>query len=526
VADVTTRSSTWKCIHSLFPLNCPFPRRMPRVARFLLAAMSAIATSPVLAHGFGQRFDLPLPLWLWLTGAGATIALTFVVMAVFVAERPVDARYPRVELLRFPVVRWAANGTTVALIRALAVLLFVLTACAGLIGNQDPYSNLITTMVWIVWWVGVAFTCALIGDVWTLVNPLRTLYAWAEAAYATVTGGRSLSRGRRYPAWLGTWPAVLVFLGFAWAELIWGNKDVPRQLGIALVVYAALTWLAMFVFDRESWLAHGEGFSVAFGVLARFAPTEFVAASRDVPRRRFDLRPPGAGLMTSRPVSWSFMAFVLLMLATVTFDGFQETSLMQRIDTATQSSHAMSAFLFALSEWGFDESRVTHTFMLVAFAVAFVAIFWLTSWVTLHWIAGRRGLRLQGGELTASTTACSFVLTLVPIAVAYHLSHYFSLLLTAGQFLIPLVSDPFGWGWNLFGTAGYKVNLAIVSPYVFWYGAVGIIVLGHVIAVYLAHVAALRLFGRHALIGEIPMLLLMVAYTTLSLWILAQPIVG
>src|SRR4051794_27155935 len=104
-ADVTTRSFIWKCIRSLFPLNFPFPRRTPRVARFLVAATSGIATSPVLAHGFGQRFDLPLPLWLWLTGAGATIVLTFVVMALFVRERPVDARYPRVDLLRVPVVR-------------------------------------------------------------------------------------------------------------------------------------------------------------------------------------------------------------------------------------------------------------------------------------------------------------------------------------------------------------------------------------------------------------------------------------
>ena len=164
--------------------------------------------------------------------------------------------------------------------------------------------------------------------------------------------------------------------------------------------------------------------------------------------------------------------------------------------------------------------------MLLVFAIAFVAVFCLTSWITLRWTAGWFGKQAADNELTAGAVARSFALTLVPIAVAYHLSHYFSLLLAAGQFVIPLASDPFGWGWNLFGTAGYKVNLAIVSPYVFWYGAVAIIVLGHVIAVYLARIAALRLFGRQALVGEVPMLLLMVAYTTLSLWILAQPIVG
>ena len=520
---VIARSYTSKSCRNLYPASRVVPRIAARVASFALALSLA---SPARGHGFGQRFDLPLPLWLWITGAAATIVLTFVVMALFVKQHATDARYPRLDLFRFPPARFAANAWTAAMARTLAVALFVLTVCAGLFGNQDPYANLATTMIWIVWWVGFAFFCALIGDLWRVVNPLRTVFAWAERAYATLTRGKPLSLRRRYPRLLGTWPAVLVFFGFAWGELIWANKDVPRQLGVALVVYAAVTWLGMFVFDREAWLVHGEAFSVAFGVLSRFSPIEYVPSSAARSRPRLDLRPFGAGLITSRAVSWSFMVFVLLMLATVTFDGFQETSLMQRIDTVAESWHPMAALLFDLSDWGFDETRVTHTFMLAAFAVAFVAIFWLTSWITLHWITRGRGSDASARRLTASETACSFVLTLVPIAVAYHLSHYFSLLLTAGQFIIPLASDPFGWGWNLFGTAGYKVNLAVVSPYVFWYGSVMLIVLGHVIAVYLAHLASLRLFGRHALLGEVPMLILMVAYTTLSLWILAQPIVG
>jgi hypothetical protein len=166
--------------------------------------------------------------------------------------------------------------------------------------------------------------------------------------------------------------------------------------------------------------------------------------------------------------------------------------------------------------------------MLAVFPLGFIAIFWLTSWGMVH-LAER--WRSDGPEVTrrisVGEAACAFVLTLVPIAVAYHLAHFFSLLLTAGQFIIPLASDPFGFGWNLFGTAKYKVDLGIVSPYVFWYSAVALIVIGHVIAVFIAHVT-LRVFGtrRSALMSQIPMVALMVAYTTLSLWILAQPIVG
>jgi hypothetical protein len=497
-------------------------RLASRRARVLFGVAAASPASQSCAHGFGQRFDLPLPLWLWLTGAGGTIVLTFLLMGLFMKEAPSKPGYPRFDLLAFRVVRWIANPRIVALLRTLAVLLFVLTICAGFIGNQDLYFNLITPMVWVVWWVGVAFACALIGDLWTLINPWRTLFVWIEKVYAAITRGRRLSLALDYPTRLGTWPAVVAFLVFAWAELIWADKNVPSRLAAVALGYSAYTWTGMFVFGREKWLAHGEAFTVAFGVLARFAPIEFVARSEDETDRQLNLRPLGAGLMTAEAVGGSFMAFVILMLATVTFDGFQETALMQQLDTGAQSIHEVASVLFELSEWGFGESRVVHTLTLVAFAIAFLAVFWTVNWISLR----GRAPRTDGHALTAGVVARSFVLTLVPIAVAYHLSHYFSLLLTAGQFTIPLASDPFGWGWNLFGTAGYKVNLAIVSPYVLWYSAVSIILIGHVVAVYLAHRVALRLFGNEALEREVPMVLLMVAYTSLSLWILAQPIVG
>jgi hypothetical protein len=120
-----------------------------------------------------------------------------------------------------------------------------------------------------------------------------------------------------------------------------------------------------------------------------------------------------------------------------------------------------------------------------------------------------------------------FVLTLVPIGIAYHLAHYHSLLLVAGQYAIPLLSDPFGYGWDLFGTTLYRVDFSVVDAASMWYLSVGAIVIGHVVAVYLAHVMALRVYGnaRTALQSQIPMLVLMVYYTMSSLWILSQPIV-
>lgn len=352
-------------------------------------------------------------------------------------------------------------------LRVAAAVLFVLSLVAGFFGNQDPYRNLLPTVVWVLWWVGLGFVCALVADFWAPLNPLDTLFRWAGAPTLRLA----------WPLRLGAWPAVVLFFGFAWAELVWPDKDVPARLACAVLGYAIVTWIGMFLYGREAWLARGEAFSLAFGLLARFA----LFGRRD-----------------AQPVSFSFMVFVLLMLATVTYDGFLETPAMQGIATALVGLPG----LFALSELGLGESLLIESGLLLLFALAFVAFF-----------LGTRVTR-------------EFVLTLVPIAVAYHLSHYFSLLLTAGQFIIPLASDPFGFGWDLFGTAGHKVNLGIVSPYVFWYGAVTLIVVGHVLAVLQAHRLAQHVYPGRVFSSQVPLMVLMVAYTTLSLWILAQPIVG
>ena len=103
-----------------------------------------------------------------------------------------------------------------------------------------------------------------------------------------------------------------------------------------------------------------------------------------------------------------------------------------------------------------------------------------------------------------------------------------SFLLITGQYVIPLISDPLGYRWDLFGTAHYQVDTDLLSARVAWYLAVSFVVLGHVYAVYLAHVVAGRIFGsgHGAFLSQIPMVLLMVLYTMASLWILAQPMVA
>ena len=198
------------------------------------------------------------------------------------------------------------------------------------------------------------------------------------------------------------------------------------------------------------------------------------------------------------------MVFVVLLLATVTFDGL----------TATPAWVEVSGAIAEVV----SGSTAVGTVGLVAVPLLFLGLYGGVCAL----MAAASGRRPSVEEL-----ARAFVYSLIPIALAYHLAHFLSFLLVQGQAVIPLASDPLGSGWDLLGTAGYTIDIGIVGARFAWFTAVIGIVAGHIIAVYLAHAVALRTLGGRgaALRSQYPMLALMVGYTMLSLWILAQPIV-
>jgi hypothetical protein len=221
-------------------------------------------------------------------------------------------------------------------------------------------------------------------------------------------------------------------------------------------------------------------------------------------------------------MSLSQTVFVLLMLSSVTFDGLLATPLWGEIAQWMLVSDLVRPLILLIQDVTGNAIAAISTIALIVFFVLFQLMY--AAFCGLMYLATPARVRagLSIGEL-----AKLFVLSLVPIALAYHLAHYLSFLLIVGQYMIPLASDPFGFGWDLFGTKLYFPDIAIVNAKFVWITSVIAIVTGHIIAVWLAHVVALRRFrdSKAALRSQIPMLFLMVAYTMLSLWILAQPIV-
>ncbi len=493
-----------------------------------LVAAFAIA-SPAGAHGFGDRYDLPVPFSLWVGGAAFAIVLSFLVMGLFLRRPAIAGGYPRLNLLRWRGARILAEPRLWWAGRTICVALLALTIAAGLFGNQDPTRNMAPTAVWVIWWVGIAYLSALLGNVWMIVNPWSALFASVERFIDS-----GIERRSGYPRALGVWPAVLLFGGFAWTELAFNGRTVPAQLAWLIVGYSLITWAGMAVFGRLVWLSHGDPFATAFGLLARFAPIElrvsnmrwchlcdghcagaggcvnclecFVQALQS--ERELNLRPPASGLLDADDVTPSMVVFVLMLLSTVTFDGFMATGPWSAIENT----------LYAIAPGG-PEPKLTFavTTGLVGFILLFVLIYRIFA----------RGIAAAAEHESSSRVATMFVLSLVPIALAYHLAHYFSYLLIQGQLAIPFASDPFGFGWNLLGTAHIRPNIGLVDARVAWYTAVVAIVGGHIVAVYIGHVVALREFRdpEAAIKSQFVMLVLMVGYTTASLWILAQPII-
>ncbi len=509
----------------------------------LLAAAGALAAQPVYAHGFGERYDLPVPLGYYMVGAGATVALSFLVIGVFVRGAPGLYGYRRYNVFRHrPLAALLQSRAFTLAAQMAAVFLFLLVVATGLFGDRSPSANFAPTFVWVIWWVGLGFFVALVGNLWALMNPWNVLYGWAEAVKRRFKPDSNLDLGFEYPARLGAWPAFALFLAFAWLENAFPGASDPPNIALLVLAYSLVTWAGMFLFGRRVWLRYGEGFSVVFGFLARFAPTEVRVISDDCAdceaacgpsddgcvncyacweradpgERELNLRPWAVGLARRENVTTDILVFVILALAAVTFDGFKSTPLW--LDIKVGLWDAWSALLGA-GEFSANARIAADTLGLVVFPAVFLMAYLLFSQLMAY---------AAGDEMPASEIARVFVYSLVPIALAYNIAHFFTLLAIQGQLIIPLASDPFGYGWDLFGTAGYKVNIALVNARFAWGLSVVAIVLGHIIAVYLSHVIALRAMSGHraAMRSQYPMLGLMVTYTVISLWIVAQPIVG
>jgi hypothetical protein len=450
----------------------------------------------LVAHGLGPIKDLPVPTWLFYWGGAVVLVLSFVALGALWRE-PLLARHAGGRATAAWLGRVVLSTPFRVVLQTISVLLFVLVFAAAFAGSSDPFDNLAPTWIYVVFWLGVPLLSVLIGDLWRVLSPWRAMadgYVWARCRL-----GHPPARVEPYPERMGRWPAAVALFCFVALELAYKEPSSPIVLAAATGIYTVITLFGYATFGRETWHTRGEGFAVAFSYLARMAPFTVIDG-------RLRVRWPFTGLAGAEPVPGS-LAVIAVMLGSVGFDGISRTSTWQNLIADVKDP-------FIPDRIGTGESlaMLVNLGALLGFCLVVAGAYRATCAVMQRSVELDRSLVPE------------FLTSLVPIAFVYAVAHYFSLFITQGQYVIPLLSDPFGRGWDILGTADYRPNLAPFTPETIWYIQASALVAGHVVGLAVAHDRAVTLFPERqkALRSQYAMLALMVLYTIGGLWILSR----
>lgn len=491
------------------------PRRLLLPLLGGLGVLALVFPMSALAHGIVGKADLPIPVWLFSWAAAIVLVVSFVALSTLWTRPQLQTPRSR-RLFKLPRgLEWLASLVGLAL--------FALVLYSGFAGAQEANANFSVTFIYVVFWVGIPVLSVLFGDVFRAFSPWRstaraitavvdrvrlasTRPAGPSGSSASTTQAKGAGRvGSRlpYPRWLSLWPAVATLVGFGWLELVYvsPNRDRPSLLAALSLGYFVVTVIGMVSFGVEKWGDQADGFGVYFNLLSRLS-----VLARD--RQGFvALRRPLSGL-TDLPMRRGTVALMCAIIGTTTFDGVSNGGLWRNAEPSLQGFFA---------DLGLHQTPAQE----LAYSLGLLLSICLIAGV---YRLGIEGVRSVSRRYDTTELARTFAHTLAPIAFAYVLAHYFSLLIWQSQAMVYLASDPLGDGSNLFGTSSYQIDYQFISYAAIWYVQVAALLVGHIGGLALAHDRALVLYrsGQEAIRSQYWMLAVMVAFTSFGLWLLSS----
>lgn len=450
-----------------------------------LAILLAILPAAAIAHASERMVILTLPTGWYMIGAAVVV---FVTASAGRFARHIPA-YAPVALFERPVIVPRAVTSWCGAVTLLGLVLI------GIWGTRDPLANLLPLSIWTVLWVGLTLASVLFGNLWKDIEP------WHGPVRAL---RRLLGRQGHFGlARFGHWPAVAGCFAFAWFEIVSLSPADPYLLAHVVLGYYSVI-LVLGVAEGEAWLDKGEFLTVYFGFVAKVAP--FWAEERNS-QITVQAGWPGAQILALKPLTTSAIAFVTLILASVSFDGLSET-------------------FWWLGRIGINPLEFPGRSAVMGINTAGLILSWgLSAGLVLATI--RIGLP---DEKAFRAALGPMMLAFLPIAAGYHIAHYLIALLTDGQYAIAALSDPFASGQNLLGLPEHWVSFGFLSTHggvqAIWIAQFAVILGAHLLAVLLSLKVADRVGQAHRLTAHLPMTVLMVVYTVFGLWLLAAPAAG
>ncbi len=264
------------------------------------------AGETVLAHGVGGSTDLPIPLNYALVGGVWALILTFAVVAVAWRTPKFDPAKPGRALPGW--VTTAVDSRPVrSILAAAALLVTVWVGIAAIWGPQNA-DNALPGSFYVLLWVGLVAVSVLLGPVWRVISPVRTLWG-------LLGGKRTGHPPRGYPQRWGYWPAAAGLFAFVWLELASPDPGSLGAIKLWILAYAIAMFAGAAVFGSR-WFARADPFEVYSMTVSRLAPLRRnTATGRIVVGNPLDHLP-------TLPVRPGTVAVMAVLLGSTAFDSF------------------------------------------------------------------------------------------------------------------------------------------------------------------------------------------------------------
>lgn len=441
------------------------------------------------------------------------------------------------------------------LMQSLSIFLFVLVLVAGFFGSQRINIGPVITWTW--WWALLVFMILFLGKFFCTICPwegISSLVSALSLRSRVKTLGFELKWPRKFR---NIYPAMMLFILLTWMEL---GMDITRSpmltavMGLAFVSLAVLTAL---VFERRAFCRYLCLVGRIQGIYALFAPVELRPHSAEVCRTckgkecyqgsqtevgcptslfpgalventyctlctecirscpedniHINLRPFGTDLLNKSRFRMDEAVMAVVLLALTSFHGLTMTPTWTRMTNLLRADLGLG-------------SVTVFTALMAAMILVPVLLFRGAAWMSWRIsLVGNPGADSSDG-MSPTKAFKLFAYSVIPIALFYHLAHNSMHFFMEAQHIVPLLSDPFGWGWDLFGTAD-KVYPPLLTLKSIWWIQIGLIVVGHVFGVLVADRMAMRLFPerRTAIRSLVPLILTMILYSAFSVWLITQP---
>jgi hypothetical protein len=466
---------------------------------YLLSNLFLISVPSIsYAHGLNVRYELPLPLYTYLISSVFIIIITLIFSKKFI-KRDISSDK---NLGERHIYKNNYSGY-------IAFLFLLFLIAIGYFGDQGALNNLVNVFIWVWFWVGFAYLSILSGTFWPRLNPWFIPYSYLiKILYKFKTIRKYKRNSIREINIIG----IILLILFLWFAIIYPLREIPRNLSLFLVVYSLVTFVGMLVYGRNKWFNNAEIFSLYFSMLGRIG---IYTPNNKSYKKKF--RKPFSGIKMGNKNLFPAV-FIIIAISSISFDGVLETQFWHDLKLLIITIPILIPifknllFLFA------NLDILLNTLGFIIMPIILLIFYYLSC---------RKAYNYTDKNYNIRDILIIFSPSLVPIAAAYHIAHYFSFLLIAGQIGFPLLSDPFNLGWNLIGLSDYKVNPYIINAKIGWSVILITVIIGHLASIIVSQKISYTISIKKSNAEKIhfPLSIFMILYTVFSLWILSEPIV-